>query len=85
MFGSILRDICCGPGFALLTLSIQNEFMVTEDVSPEFRADFFDIANHANFSIPERRRGNSGFGRIRRTLATVSLGATCGRPRWRPH
>ncbi len=70
IFGSSPRNICCGPGFALLDISIHKRFSVTEDVRLEFRADFFNIANHANFNIPERRRGNSGFGRIRGTIGT---------------
>ena len=70
VFGNGPRNICCGPGFALVDVSIQKRFAVTEGVRLEFRADFFNIANHANFSIPERRRGNSGFGRVRGTIGT---------------
>lgn len=70
VFGNGPRNICCGPGFAVVDVSIQKRFAVTEGVRLEFRADFFNIANHANFSIPERRHGNSGFGRVRGTIGT---------------
>ena len=69
-FGNSPRNICCGPGFGVVDVSIQKRFSVTEGIRLEFRADFFNIANHANFRIPERRRGNSGFGRIRGTIGT---------------
>lgn len=70
VFGNSPRNICCGPGFAVVDVSIQKRFNITEKSRLEFRADFFNIANHANFRIPERRRGNSGFGRIRGTIGT---------------
>ncbi len=70
VFGNTPRNICCGPGFGLVDVSIQKRFSISEDVKLEFRADFFNIVNHANFRIPERRNGNSGFGRIRGTLGT---------------
>lgn len=70
VFGNSPRNLCCGPGFAVVDVSIQKRFNITEKSRLEFRADFFNIANHANFRIPERRRGNSGFGRIRGTIGT---------------
>lgn len=70
VFGNSPRNVCCGPGFAVVDVSIQKRFAITEGTRLEFRADFFNIANHANFRIPERRRGNSGFGRIRGTIGT---------------
>ena len=70
VFGNAPRNVCCGPGFAVVDVSIQKRFNLTEKSRLEFRADFFNIANHANFRIPERRRGNSGFGRIRGTIGT---------------
>ncbi len=69
-FGNSPRNICCGPGFAVVDVSIQKRFRLSEKGRLEFRADFFNFTNHANFGIPERRRGNSGFGRIRGTIGT---------------
>ena len=73
IFGNAPRNICCEPGFAVVGVSIQKRFAVSEGVRLEFRADFFNLPNHANFRIPERRRGNSGFGRIRGTIGIRSL------------
>ncbi len=70
IFGNAPRNICCGPGFSVVDMSIQKRFAITEDVRLEIRADFFNFANHANFNIPERRHGNPGFGRIRGTIGT---------------
>ncbi len=70
VFGNSPRNVCCGPGFSVIDVSVQKKFQVTERARLEFRADFFNLANHANFNIPERRRGNAGFGRIRGTIGT---------------
>ena len=70
VFGNAPRNVCCGPGFGVVDVSIQKRFAITERARLEFRGDIFNIANHANFNIPERRRGNSGFGRIRGTIGT---------------
>ena len=70
IFGNSPRNLCCGPGFAVVDVSIQKRFQITERTRLEFRADFFNLPNHANFNIPERRRGNSGFGRVRSTIGT---------------
>ena len=70
VFGNSPRNLCCGPGFATVDVSIQKRFSITEKTKLEFRADFFDLPNHANFRNPERRHGNPGFGRIRGTIGT---------------
>ena len=70
IFGNSPRNLCCGPEFAVVDVSIQKRFQITERTRLEFRADFFNHPNHANFNIPERRRGNSGFGRVRSTIGT---------------
>lgn len=40
------------------------------DVRLELRADFFNFASHASFNIPERCRGNAGFGRAHAAIGT---------------
>ena len=70
VFGGSPRNICCGPGSATIDTSINKKFHFGEKKFVEFRADFFNIANTPNFALPERRRGNSGFGRIRGTVGT---------------
>ena len=70
VFGNSPRNLCCGPGFATVDVSIEKRFQITEKTRLEFRADFFNLANHANFGIPGRRRGNPGCGRIRGAIGT---------------
>ncbi|MGA2299079.1 MAG: TonB-dependent receptor [Candidatus Acidiferrum sp.] len=41
-----------GPGFHRLDFSLFKEFRTTEQTHLEFRAEFFNLTNHPNFSIP---------------------------------
>ena len=70
VFGSSPRNVCCGPGFAVVDVSINKKFPFGERRFVEFRADFFNMPNRPNFAIPERRQGNSAFGRVRGTIGT---------------
>ncbi len=70
VFGGAPRNICCGPGLAVIDTSINKKFFFGEKRHVEFRADFFNIANTPNFALPERRNGNGAFGRIRGTVGT---------------
>jgi hypothetical protein len=47
-----------GPGFRRLDLSLFKEFATTEKTHLEFRAEFFNLTNHPNFSLPGF--GNNG-------------------------
>ena len=41
-----------GPGFHRLDFSLFKNFQVTERISTQFRAEFFNIVNHPNFNAP---------------------------------
>ena len=41
-----------GPGFHRLDFSLFKEFRTTEKTQLEFRAEFFNLTNHPNFSPP---------------------------------
>jgi hypothetical protein len=41
-----------GPGFHRLDFSAFKNFQITERISTQFRAEFFNIANHPNFNAP---------------------------------
>jgi hypothetical protein len=41
-----------GPGFHRLDFSLFKEFRTTEKTHAEFRAEFFNLTNHPNFSTP---------------------------------
>jgi hypothetical protein len=50
--GSAPRTSARGPGFADVDLSIGKKFPLTEKTQLEFRADVFNLLNHANFALP---------------------------------
>jgi Carboxypeptidase regulatory-like domain/TonB dependent receptor-like, beta-barrel len=41
-----------GPGFHRLDFSVFKQFPITERFRAEFRAEFFNLTNHPNFSLP---------------------------------
>ena len=64
IFGSAPRTICCGPGFLGVDVSAHKWFNFTERYRLQFRTDFFNIINQANFATPSASHGRGDFGRI---------------------
>jgi hypothetical protein len=62
-FGSEGRNAVRGPGLANVDLSALKVFPVGERVRLQFRAECFNIANHANFAIPDNDIASPNFGR----------------------
>ena len=58
-FGNAGRNLLKGPGFGDLDFSLHKAFAVTERVRADFRAEFFNILNHANFDLPSATIFNS--------------------------
>ena len=48
--GSSPRSVCCGPGINNLDFSLMKTGSLSERYRMQFRAEFFNIANHAQFS-----------------------------------
>jgi len=48
--GTSPRSVCCGPGINNLDLAILKSTAITERASLQFRAEFFNAANHAQFT-----------------------------------
>ena len=48
--GTSPRSVCCGPGINNIDFSLLKNTQLTERFKMEFRAEFFNIANHAQFS-----------------------------------
>ena len=73
-YGDVARSSVRGPGFANWDLGVFKNFTVSEDVQVQFRTEFFNLANRANFASPQLAvftrsggvRGSSG--RISRTV-----------------
>lgn len=76
-FGSLGRNVVTGPGFNNTDFSVIKRTRISEDKVIEFRAEFFDIFNHANFGQPGRVVGSANFGQITNTrFATGDSGSS---------
>ncbi|HEY8716228.1 MAG TPA: hypothetical protein VIM00_12680, partial [Candidatus Acidoferrum sp.] len=51
-FGNLGRDQIYGPGFKNVDFSLSKNFRVKETAALQFRAEFFNIFNHPNYSLP---------------------------------
>jgi hypothetical protein len=51
-YGNLGRDTLIGPGLATLDFSVFKETRIRERLSLQFRAEFFNILNRANFNTP---------------------------------
>lgn len=51
-FGTMQRNSIYGPGFWNLDFAVTKDTRITERVSLQLRAEFFNIFNHPNFSLP---------------------------------
>lgn len=51
-YGDLGRDTLIGPGIAELDFSALKNTNLTERVKLQFRAEFFNVLNHANFGTP---------------------------------
>src|SRR5437867_3509729 len=66
-FGNLGRNVVIGPAFNNTDFSILKDTRLHERVRVQFRAEFFDIFNHANFGQPGNGVGSPSFGRITNT------------------
>jgi len=63
-FGNEGRNVVRGPGIETVDLSLFKSFPLTERVRLQFRAEFFNLLNHANFGLPEHDLQSPAFGQI---------------------
>jgi hypothetical protein len=66
-FGNLGRNVVIGPGFNNTDFSIIKNTKVSERIRAQFRAEFFDLFNHANFGPPGNVAGTPSFGRVTST------------------
>lgn len=57
--GNLGRNTLTGPGSATWDFSLQKSFPFTEEKQLQFKAEFFNLLNHANFQFPGRNVINS--------------------------
>jgi len=76
-FGNLGRNVVIGPAFHNTDLSIIKNSRLAGGVGLQFRADVFDLFNHANFGPPGNIVGSPTFGKITRTrLPTGEAGSS---------
>ena len=63
-FGNSGRNILRGPGLNNFDLSVGRTFKFAESKSVEFRSEFFNAFNHAQFFNPDHGGGSGTFGQI---------------------
>ncbi len=63
-FGNLGRNSVYGPGQINLDVAISRQFAVKERYKVEFRSDFFNIMNHANWNNPTASLSSGTFGQI---------------------
>jgi hypothetical protein len=63
-FGNSPRNALRGPGRNNFDLTIGRTFKISETKSVEFRSEFFNAFNHANFFNPDHFGGDGNFGQI---------------------
>jgi len=76
-FGHLGRNVVIGPGFNNTDFSVIKRTKLSESKVVEFRAEVFDLFNHANFGQPGRVVGSANFGQITNTrFATSDSGSS---------
>ena len=63
-FGNAGRNIARGPANTNVDLSLVRDFRFAGDSRLQFRAEAFNVANHANFGLPVADINSANFGRI---------------------
>ena len=66
-FGSLGRNVFHGPGDMIFDFTLMKRTRIGENKVIEFRSEFFNIFNHANFGNPNGNIGSVNFGRITTT------------------
>jgi Carboxypeptidase regulatory-like domain len=79
--GTSGRNQYYGPGLRNFDLAVAKSFPFTEQFRLQFRADFFNLFNHTNFSNPVNNMSNANFGKITQTVGSATataVGTTAG-------
>jgi hypothetical protein len=63
-FGNEGRNVVRGPGLANVDLALVKNFAIAERAKVQFRAESFNLVNHANFYLPEGDIASPNFGQI---------------------
>jgi hypothetical protein len=67
-FGNAAPDSITGPGVVDFDMAFYKNFKITERQNLQFRAEFFNIFNHTNFSAVSSSFGAGNFGQVTSAL-----------------
>jgi hypothetical protein len=63
--GNSPRSVCCGPGINNFDVGMLKDTKLTEQTRLEFRGEFFNVVNHAQFMAPDGNISDGvDFGRV---------------------
>lgn len=65
--GTLGRNVVIGPGINNYDISFDKKFAITESQSLEFRSEFFNAFNHAQFADVGRNGDSGNFGQVTST------------------
>lgn len=71
-FGNTGRNILIGPSYQTIDAGLHKEFRIRESLGMQFRAEFFNLFNTANFGFPGNSIGSASAGKI----SALATGAT---------
>ena len=63
-FGNSGKNILRGPRFFGADLGLLKTNKITDRVSSQFRAEFFNVFNNVNFNLPNANVSSASFGQI---------------------
>ncbi len=75
-FGNVSRTLpdVRGPGFQNVDLSLMKNAKLREGIKLQFRAEYFNVLNHANFWQPNTNFGSQQFGQLNSTTGLPRVG-----------
>ncbi len=80
--GDLQRDLLRGPGIVDFDFSVIKETPLKEQAKLQFRAEFFNVLNHPNFSLPNASafvQGADGTGSANPTFGQITSTTTSSR------
>jgi hypothetical protein len=63
-FGNAGRNIARGPSYTNIDVALVRDFRISDAARLQFRAEVFNVANHANFGLPVADLNSANFGRM---------------------
>jgi hypothetical protein len=68
-FGNMRRNSVAAPGLQNMDMTIVRNFNITERMPLQFRAEFFNLANHPNFDMPGSTINGTNYNQIYQTAS----------------